>query len=175
MRLVVETEVTRSRRLLRWGVDALLVVVVGLAMVSVFLWWHGEGDAPTWRDREGNVLPNRNGAGGFGISMGPGPEHCHWENVTFLNVAWPPGSVVPPRGDVRQFVHDPNGLFDDLDYLHGRFQAAIEAPADAVTTGVHTADVELWVSPSDPDAVFLRNRAGTFDRWPRADPKILCA
>jgi hypothetical protein len=157
-------------------VDVLLAVVVGLAILTVYQWWSGAGGPQTWRDGEGDALPDGRGASGdLSVSMVSGPEHCHWESVTFLSIAWPPGSVVSSKGEIRQFVHDPDGLFDGLDAIHGSYQEGIEAPPDAVTTGIHTDDVEVWISRSDPDAVFLRHGDGNFDRWPRADPRILCA
>jgi len=165
--------VTKAGRWWRWGVEGLLVVVLGLLVGAIYQWWVGDGGQ--WRDADGRSLPDGDGEDGISMSSMPGAEHCGWESVTFVEVAWPPGSVEPPDGDVRQFVGDPDGILDGLDNLSGSYEDPANAPPDVVATGVHTDDVELWIAGSDPDAIFLRNSSGTYQRWPRADPKVLCA
>lgn len=60
------------------------------------------------------------------------------------------------------------------DDLRARLRRATRLPADARDTGYRLGDLELSLSPSDPDGVYLRV-AGDIERWPRADPPVACA
>jgi hypothetical protein len=93
----------------------LAVVVAALGGVLLFLATRNEG-VPRylegrWRDRDGAVLPDGTDRGkdlALGVRVVQGPEHCAWESVTFIQVAWPPGSVATflehPQGELRNFV-----------------------------------------------------------------------
>ncbi len=95
-----------------------------------------------------------------------GPEHCEWQAVAFLYLGWPPGTT----GKSRQFIRDPG---DVLQGAAGAPASGIRLPADARDSRYRHRDLQLWLSPSDPDGVYLR--AGTdVERWPRADPVIGC-
>jgi hypothetical protein len=164
----------------RFVLSAAVILAITATAVAVIVWvLQGEdqdrhdADRVTWRDGTGRALPGET-ADGFGVAMFSGAEHCGWEEVTFLQVAWPPGAVVTSYRDVRQFVRDREGVFDGLDNLRSEHARDVEPPRDAVATGVHTDDVELWTAESDPDGIYLRTRDGSFDRWPRAEPHILC-
>ena len=50
----------------------------------------------------------------------------------------------------------------------------VALPADASDTGYRHQELELWLSPSEPDAAYLR-AGDDVERWPRADPVIACA
>lgn len=102
-----------------------------------------------------------------------GPGHCNWGSATFMFIGWPPGTVSPYASGARQYVRDPRGLF-----LDGRYRDLLDLhavlPADARPTGHRFAGVNVYVSPSDQDeAIYLVSRLGA-ERWPRAEPMILC-
>jgi len=105
------------------------------------------------------------------LSSSAGPEHCGWQSVVFLFVGWPLGTVSQTSAEVREFVRDPNGVFDQR--LRPLVRHAV-LPADAADTGYRTGGLELWLSPSNPDAAYLRSGSDV-ERWPRADPLIACA
>lgn len=133
--------------------------------------------AGPWRDGNDAPLPdglNPDDDFALGAHAYRGADHCGWENVTFLDVAWPPGSVTTSFAEARQFVWDPEGALATNQSLLGTLQEDVDPPADAAATGLHTDDVELWIAPSDEDAAYLRHADGTFDRWPRAEPTIQC-
>jgi hypothetical protein len=155
------------------------VVVAALGGVLLFLATRDEG-VPRylegrWRDRDGAVLPDGTDRGkdlALGVRVVQGPEHCDWQSVTFLQVAWPPGSVATflehPNGELRKFVRDLDHVLGEWPGL-GEFEHRVAPPADVEPTGIHADSVELWVAASDDDAAYLRRSNGTFERWPRAD------
>jgi hypothetical protein len=171
----------RSLRSLSWLFVAVVVAVVVGALVRQAATRGeqvpGELQGP-WRDRRGTILPDGTDRGnGFalGVRVYQGDEHCEWERVTFMEVAWPPGSITTPPSDVRQFVRDPHGVLDHPATLRGDFTRDVEAPSGAEPTGVRTARAEIWVAPSNENGLYIRHSDGTFDLWPRADPQIGCA
>jgi hypothetical protein len=50
-----------------------------------------------WTDGSRSAVPGDEDHG-FTIASQRGAEHCDWDSVIFLEVAWPPGSVID---DVR--------------------------------------------------------------------------
>ena len=89
----------------------------------------------------------------------PGPEHCGWEDVTFLEF-----------GD-QQYLRDVNGvLADQTTQPFGKVDAV---PADAVDTGLHTPSLRLFTVP-DEQVVYVRTKNGTIERWGRATDPIGC-
>jgi hypothetical protein len=173
----------RSFRSVSW----LLLVGVLVAVVTGALVRHaatrgeqlpGELKGP-WRDRSGAILLDGTDRGedfALGVRVYQGLEHCEWERATFMEVAWPPGSIPTlPYGEVRQFVRDPHGVLDHPPVLRGDFTRDIEPPADAEPTGVRTDEVEIWFGTSNENGLYLRHSDGTFDLWPRAEPRIGCA
>jgi hypothetical protein len=100
-----------------------------------------------------------------------GPSHCNWQNLVFLHLGWPLGSRATSWRTAHRFLRDPEGTFDWG--VHGRFQEHAALPPDARDTGYRTGDVELWLSPSDPDSAFLRV-GDDVERWPRLDSTVGC-
>jgi hypothetical protein len=87
-----------------------------------------------WRDRSGTILPDgteRGNGFAFGVRVYQGDEHCDWERVTFMDVAWPPGSITTAPRNARQFVRDPQAELDHSATVRGDFTRDIEAPSDA--------------------------------------------
>jgi hypothetical protein len=172
------SETMRWWRRLGWWVPAAIATLVAIGGVLVFLVTRDEGvpaylDGP-WRAADGAVLPDgTDGARGLGtgVRVYQGDAEC-FESVTFMEVAWPPGSVAPPSDEIRQFVRDRDDAYEGLP---GEFERDVEPPADAEATGVHTDDVELWIAASQEGVVYLRHADGTFESWPRAEPPAGCA
>ena len=102
-----------------------------------------------------------------------GPGHCGWEKATSLFIGWPPGTVAPDASRSRQYIRDPRGVVD------GRFQELLERdvalPSDAKPTGHRLGAIELYTSPSDDDRWIYVVGPSNVERWPRADPMVLCA
>ena len=126
----------------------------------------GEGDvAGEWRDSAGRTLASY-----------PGPEHCDWESVTFLEVAF---SLTRPEDELArrsQYLRDPDGVLEAL--VVAPYDGDASLPEDAVATGFHSGDAELWVSPADADgdtygAVYVVD--DDVERWPRTREEIACA
>ncbi|HZM83162.1 MAG TPA: hypothetical protein VFC19_46210 [Candidatus Limnocylindrales bacterium] len=100
-----------------------------------------------------------------------GPEHCDWQSAVIMHLGWPLGTVSRTSAEIHQFIRDPDGVVGKS--LRDKLAIAIDLPHDARDTGYRNGDLELWLSPSDPDAAYLRVR-GDVERWPRADPVIAC-
>jgi hypothetical protein len=107
------------------------------------------------------------------LVIGPGTEHCDWTSVTFLRVAWPPGSE-GASGSVRQFVRDPEGAVGPQ-YAE-RLDLTAQVPDDAAPSGFRNGDgAELWFADSDEgETAYLVEGSGDAEAWPRADPAVGC-
>jgi hypothetical protein len=116
--------------------------------------------------REGRVVSQ------FELVTIAGPGHCGWESATFVFIGWPPGTVAPDASRSRQYIRDPHGV------VHGRFRDLLERdvklPGDAGSTGHRLGAIELFVSPSDEDRWIYVVGPSNVERWPRADPMVLC-
>jgi hypothetical protein len=126
----------------------------------------GEDDVTgEWRDSAGRTLASYSG-----------PEHCDWESVTFLEVAFSlarPDDELEPRS---QYVRDPHGVLEA--HVVAPYDGDAALPADAVATGFRRGEAELWVSPADADgdtysAVYVVD--GAVERWPRTRDEVACA
>jgi hypothetical protein len=130
-----------------------------------------------WFDASDAPLPDGStGSGGTVIAVFQGAEHCQWESATFMHLGWPVGTVAASFEDERQYVRDPQGLFDD-GALHVGYLGDATLPEDATDTGFHRGPWHLWVGPSQADeAVFIVNTdTGAIERWGRSSQPILCA
>lgn len=105
------------------------------------------------------------------LQTAAGERHCHWQYVVMMWMGWPPGTVAQKAGDERQFIRDPAG-FLGVTHRDG-FAKHISMPDDAQATGYHHGDLGLWLSPSDPFAVYLRVE-NDVERWPLAMPTEVC-
>ena len=97
-----------------------------------------------------------------------GAEHCNWETVVFLEIAWPPGSVLrvtDDPGSIRVFVRDPQETYD-LD--RGGFSLDAALPADATSTSFTRDGWKLWTSVEEDLYVFLVSE-DRVERWPEGD------
>ncbi len=93
-------------------------------------------------------------------------------SASFMYIGWPVGIT---HGDRRQYVRDPDGLFDD-GALHVGYLNDTTLPADAADTGYHRGPWHVSVSRSHTaDAIYVVDtHTGAVERWARAAPPILC-
>jgi hypothetical protein len=98
-----------------------------------------------------------------------GPEHCGWQSAVMMHLGRPLDTL---SRSVHQFIRDPNGVIDRD--LRDRLAQHVALPPDARGTGYRDRGLELWLSPSHPDAVYLR-AGDDVERWPRAHQVVACA
>jgi hypothetical protein len=130
-----------------------------------------------WYDGDGAALPDGSpDSMGMVLNVFRGDEtHCQWGSATFMHIGWPLGTAANSLGGWRQYVRDPDGLFDDR-ALYAGYLSDTSLPADAFDTGYHRGPWHLWVDPSQPaTAVFVVNAdTGTIERWGGAQKPIRC-
>ncbi len=108
-----------------------------------------------WLDTDGNRVPTSI------ISSSQGAEHCGWETVTYLTF------------QDRTYIGDPNGVMD-VPFVGG-YDDDAQLPPDAIDTGYHRDDRELWISADGTVAYLVGD--GRTEVWPTPeDPdSIWCA
>jgi hypothetical protein len=145
------------------------LVLVGVSIVVTACSGPGQEFLGPWLRPSGEPTSDDYRAdGGFTMASYRGSEHCNWDTVVFLEIAWPPGSVLrlpDDEGSIRVFVRDPNGAFE-LD--RGGFSSDAALPADAESTGFTRDGWELWTSEEEDLYVFLVSEARV-ERWPRSE------
>ncbi len=102
-----------------------------------------------------------------------GPEHCDWQSAAMMHVGWPLGHDAADISESRQYLRDPEGVFE-RDSLMTTFDADIDLPPRAEYTGYRTDFMELWLAEKDDAAAYLVF-ADHVERWPRAEQPIACA
>lgn len=121
---------------------------------------------PAWFDQDGREVP-------VGVvAVIQGNAHCGWESAAVLHLGWPLGTNSNTSDEARHHARDPEGVLSGR--LMGDFQRAVEMPGDAELT-YRTADLELYISPSDIDRYVYVAHQGTTERWPRAVEAPACA
>jgi hypothetical protein len=143
--------------------------VLGSLLVGALL--GGCGDEPAgptgaWQ-RDGADVPIDR------IESYQGEEHCDWQAVHFLHVAWPLDRLVATER--RQFVRDPEGALD-IPALQMGFRPDADLPPGAAPTGYVNDGTELWFAPSDQDQrAYLVSESGSrVEAWPRSAQTIGC-
>src|SRR4051794_20814633 len=129
-----------------------------------------------WYDSNGTPLPDgMDRAANFPLTMHvlQGAEDCGWQSATFMNLAWPLGSVTHDANGIREYVSDPNGLFS-REELSRRYGLRFSLPDDATYTGYHRGEWQLWVSSTHIDEAVYVVGPGAIQAWPRAKHLILC-
>jgi len=107
-----------------------------------------------WTDADGSPVP---------VSMVqsfPGPEHCDWQDITFLYVG--------PERSADQYLRDTTGELGEA--LRTTYADNVALPKDARDTGWHRDGQELWLEPGHPDAAYLvaLDDPHQVERWPAA-------
>jgi hypothetical protein len=121
-----------------------------------------------WVDREGIPIGDRLGEK-FSAYVYRGHEHCDMEDVTFVSMVWPPGTVldgpIPVGGaNVRQFVRDPTTSLSKR--LAEELDEDTELPSDAEWTGLSNRKWRLYASPSDKDNYIYLVSENRVECWP---------
>lgn len=167
----------RSKRTIVTGVTVAVLTGVGSGLWSARE-LRQEPPVGTWLDSQGRpVLDGTDRDDGFPLVLHlfHGIEHCDWQDVTFLHVSWPLGTVVrsPYRDGYRQYIRDPERKLLPAFRLEP-FVSDIPLPGDARATGYHRAGWELWVSPSHVDRYVYLVHGDRAERWPRAGLDVAC-
>ncbi|WP_157562762.1 hypothetical protein [Micromonospora chokoriensis] len=116
-----------------------------------------------------------NGAGqNRAVESYAGAEHCGWQDLTFLHIAWPlPGQTGPAAN--RQYVRDPAGRL--AGEVLATYAPRADLPADARTTDYTGPDgQQLWLAPSDSDklAYVVYPDSQRVEAWPRTTKTLGC-
>jgi hypothetical protein len=119
-----------------------------------------------WTDASGSRVPVTT------VMSFPGPEHCDWQDITFLRLGEDPRGVAPDR--VEEYLRDTTGELGR--FLDGKFSNHARLPDDAKDTGWRHDGRELWLVP-DKSAAFLVSVGDRSDveRWPASTEPIGCA
>ncbi len=106
-----------------------------------------------WTDADGVPVPVGR------VYSTPGPEHCGWEDMTFLVL-----DDDRPRLS-RSYIEDPDAELRDS--VAGPYLSHVPLPDDAVDTGWQRQGRHLWLSPDGRYAYV--GTAESVDAWPRFD------
>lgn len=99
--------------------------------------------------------------------------HCGWQAATLMHLPLKLGATTTSSAEMRQFVRDAKRVTPQA-HLHGTLDLNATLPADATATGYRFQVIEIYLSPSDTDSVFLVAPTAV-ERWPRSDPMTLCS
>lgn len=110
------------------------------------------GAPQVWTDRTGRRVPTTT------VQSFPGPEHCNWQTVTFLEV-----------GD-REFLRDPDGELADFVEQPG-YAPDVPLPVGATDTGWVREGARLWLT----SAAAYVDVGGRTERWSETTQDIGCA
>ncbi|MBC9735107.1 hypothetical protein [Nocardioides marmotae] len=110
-----------------------------------------------WHDAEGRVVPTTE------LEAQAGPEHCDWQDMTFLHLA----------GDGRDatFARDPHR--DVRDSFAEPYLAHTTLPPDAVDTGYRRGEDRMWIAPGDA-RVYVGEGPDDVELWPRMVEPLGC-
>lgn len=121
-----------------------------------------------WLDSTGEAVPSELIVSTHRIS-----EHCLWGSAVFLRLGWPPGTAAEyPSSSARQYVRDPEGLFESEHLAPHALD--VKLPPDARYTGYHLDKIELWISRADANGAVYIVRPERVERWPRLARHIFC-
>ncbi len=115
-----------------------------------------------WHDQEGDRVPVST------ITHHPGPEHCDWQDITFL-------SLGHGRGENR-YLADRSGEFAGQDLLMTSYDGDAVLPDDATDTGYEYDNWHLWLA-ADRSAAYVVDvdDPSQVERWPAEKDIIACA
>ncbi|MCW2665646.1 MAG: hypothetical protein JWN57_608 [Frankiales bacterium] len=127
------------------------------------------GLAGQWRDVNGQRLASDR------IEVTAGPEHCQWEGVTFLRLAWPVTSDARPRRFLT-YVRDPDGAVDSQPSLSKTFRRQQPLPTNATDTGYRHDETALFLASADGgNEAYLRFASRDLvEVWPLAKAPVAC-
>lgn len=105
----------------------------------------------------------RNAASGEVLLETTGSEHCAWQSIRFLDLV--------RDGEARQYVRDPLSLLPG-EALDTTLARGVDLPDGAWFSGYRSAQLELWLTPTD-EAAYIVSPTET-ERWPRAREPLGC-
>jgi hypothetical protein len=167
---------SRWRAALAWLVGLLLASVV-LAAVALPRWtsFRTEDLVGTWQDASGRRLPDGTRGPDFPLIVHTirGSAHCDWQDVIFLDLAWPLGTTHSGAvtEEIRQYVRDPAGKF--ATHVLDPYDGSVSLPPKAVPTGFTRFGNKLFIDPDG--AAYVQRPSGTVERWGRSFSLIACA
>jgi hypothetical protein len=113
-----------------------------------------------WQDATGARVPVTV------ISSFQGPEHCDWQDITFL--------VLGSGRNADEYVRDTHGEFRGL--LRTTYDGNAALPKGAIDTGYHHDGRQLWLGAGHDNAYLVSlQHPGDVERWPAAKKQIGCA
>ena len=113
-----------------------------------------------WKDATGDRVPVTK------IQSGPGPEHCNWQDITFLTLGTENGE--------RQFLRDTTGELRQM--LATTFDASATVPKQATDTGFERHGRRLWLHREGMAAYLVdTNNPKKVERWPATKERVACA
>ena len=111
-----------------------------------------------WTDEDDNPVSTRD------VSAWEGPEHCDWEEMTFLYL----------NSDLEHaYVRNPDAELIE-DFFSEDYRADIALPADAVDTGYRRGGETLWLS-ADGARAYVGDDPKAVEAWPRTTQRLGCA
>ncbi|HYF71968.1 MAG TPA: hypothetical protein VD864_04050 [Nocardioides sp.] len=110
-----------------------------------------------WTDADGRVVPTTE------LSASRGPEHCDWQDMTFLTLGrWDEGPT---------FVRDPEPELRE--YFSEAYQPHTRLPADAVDSGFRRDGDRLWLA-RDRSRAYVGATPSDVELWPRMVQQLGC-
>jgi hypothetical protein len=113
------------------------------------------GDFLIWSNADGDRMPTSV------LYSFPGPEHCGWQDATFL--------FLGEDGEDGAYVGNP--LPEFAGYLRSTYAKHAQLPVEAEDTGYQREGNELWITQ---DAAYVVDRHGNTERWPAEAKPISC-
>ncbi len=152
-----------------------ILSIVGWAVLAYFV-SRASSVAGQWYDRNGRPLPDGSERSEqLVLDVYTGHSHCDWQNVVFMELGWPPGSVVSNRSNFRQYIRNPGPGRVPQEGLPETYVRDAKLPNDAFDTGFHRGDWHLWVSPSHADKYIYLVNGDRAERWTRSRHPTRCA
>jgi len=96
-----------------------------------------------------------------------GEAHCDFDEARHLLTGDPLGTRFGSTAPPIEYIRDPTGVYGS-DLLTSGFAEFAELPSDAIDSGFRLRDRELWTSPGDPAAIYIKDSQGV-ERWPRGN------
>lgn len=105
-----------------------------------------------WSDADGQRVSTEK------VQSYVGPEHCDWDDMTFLAIG------------KRTFVREPDAELRD--YFEGEYVAHTSLPGNAEDTGYQHGEDHLWLA-QDGDHAYIGDQADV-EEWPRMVKPLYC-
>lgn len=112
-----------------------------------------------WNDATGTRVPSTR------IRSFQGPEHCGWDDITFLEIG--------PEHDADEYLRDIHGEL--ADFTTTSYSKGVLLPKDAVDTGYRRGGRVLWTVPAKKAAYLVsQTNPDDVERWPATARPVGC-